>query len=437
MAYDKQIWVDDDGTLTVGTVVTADRMNHMEQGIEDASVVWRGDWDPEADYAVNDLAFYGGSTFRALEAIVGGANPEPVNDGARWAYVAQVGADGLPGPQGAQGDPGPQGDPGEPPDWEGAWSPDTAYVPNQIVLYQGSAYLTRGGAPANEPPTDGGPFDAYWTLIVSKGADGAPGDVGPAGADGAPGAKGDTGDTGPQGDPGPPPFFYGPWSPDISYSVGDLVQYGGQTFSSRGDPALNNPPTTGDETDVYWMLVAAKGADGAQGPQGDVGPAGAQGVAPPVIAAYLTKTVATALIATGNTRQVPIGNGAVDAFTFSADGATAFRYNQADESLTILVDGWYSIAAVMKASVNLGAFDSTRKITPALVTTAADALLTGGDTTGIPAIVDVPVPPYGGRSVPLNVIRFLPAGTRIFGSINNNSGANTTATITYFGIKAG
>ena len=37
MAYDKQVWIDDDGTLTVGTLVTADRMNHIEQGIEDAS----------------------------------------------------------------------------------------------------------------------------------------------------------------------------------------------------------------------------------------------------------------------------------------------------------------------------------------------------------------------------------------------------------------
>ena len=53
MAYDKQVWIDDDGTLTVGTLVTAERMNHIEQGIEDAgsavaqSIVWRGAWDPE------------------------------------------------------------------------------------------------------------------------------------------------------------------------------------------------------------------------------------------------------------------------------------------------------------------------------------------------------------------------------------------------------
>ena len=76
MAYDKQVWIDDDGTLTVGTLVTADRMNHIEQGIEDASET-AGTPGPQGD---------------------------PGPPGAD-------GADGAPGPQ---GDPGPPGEDGSP-----------------------------------------------------------------------------------------------------------------------------------------------------------------------------------------------------------------------------------------------------------------------------------------------------------------------------------
>ena len=148
MAYDKQTWVDDDGTLTVGTMVTADRMNHIEQGVADAgSSVWRGDFDPEADYDVNDLVFYGGSTFRALEAIAGGANPAPVNDAARWAFVARA---GDPGAQGPQGDPGADGAVGI--NWRGAWNGLIPYEVNDGVTYDGSSFRAIEAVAAPEPP---------------------------------------------------------------------------------------------------------------------------------------------------------------------------------------------------------------------------------------------------------------------------------------------
>jgi hypothetical protein len=38
MAYTKTAWVDDDGSSTVGTLVTAARMNKIEQGVFDASL---------------------------------------------------------------------------------------------------------------------------------------------------------------------------------------------------------------------------------------------------------------------------------------------------------------------------------------------------------------------------------------------------------------
>lgn len=46
MVYVPETWVDDDGTGTTGTSVTADRMNNIEQGVANAHVVLS--WQPAA-----------------------------------------------------------------------------------------------------------------------------------------------------------------------------------------------------------------------------------------------------------------------------------------------------------------------------------------------------------------------------------------------------
>ena len=120
----------------------------------------------------------------------------------------------------------------------------------------GGTYTIRATATtavlaAGNPPPD---VDAAWEVIAAKGTEG------------------------PQGPIGAAPFWNGAWRDDVAYETPDqLVSYQGSTYVSRGSSEVGNPPTTGDETDPYWQLVARKGDDGAQGPAGADGPAGPPG----------------------------------------------------------------------------------------------------------------------------------------------------------------
>ena len=155
MAYDKQVWIDDDGTLTVGTLVTAERMNHIEQGIDDAGsgvaqpVVWRNAWEPTVDYVVGDaVENEGGSYFAKVDVPGDPGNLEPYLDGITWGVIAERGLPGEPGEPGPQGDPGPAG---PAPEFVGNWSAEVNYGANQVVLYEGSAYVARERDRAEHP----------------------------------------------------------------------------------------------------------------------------------------------------------------------------------------------------------------------------------------------------------------------------------------------
>lgn len=97
-------------------------------------LVWRGSWDSETTYTVNDAVFFCGS---AYIAVVSNTDVTPNSEGGStdWSILVAeggVGPQGPPGPQGdpgAQGDqgvPGPQGPPGPPgdPGQPGAQGPD-------------------------------------------------------------------------------------------------------------------------------------------------------------------------------------------------------------------------------------------------------------------------------------------------------------------------
>ena len=54
--------------------------------------------------------------------------------------------------------------------WLGTWSSATAYIPNDVVFYNGSSYIAIL-ASTNQVPTN----TTYWQLMAQKGADGTPG----------------------------------------------------------------------------------------------------------------------------------------------------------------------------------------------------------------------------------------------------------------------
>jgi hypothetical protein len=106
-----------------------------------------------------------------------------------------------------------------------------------------------------------------------QGVPGPQGEVGLQGIQGEPGPQGTAGEIGPQGVPGEPGEdalwnFTGPYNIGLSYSIGDVVTYNGETFY-RTNPNGGNVGDTPSYASSFWALIAEKGAAGPQGLQGE------------------------------------------------------------------------------------------------------------------------------------------------------------------------
>ncbi|MFO0089603.1 MAG: hypothetical protein ACK518_02140, partial [bacterium] len=104
-----------------------------------------------------------------------------------------------------------------------------------------------------------------------QGVPGPQGEVGLQGIQGEPGPQGTAGEIGPQGVPGEPGEdalwnFTGPYNIGLSYSIGDVVTYNGETFY-RTNPNGGNVGDTPSYASSFWALIAEKGAAGPQGLQ--------------------------------------------------------------------------------------------------------------------------------------------------------------------------
>ena len=143
-----------------------------------------------------------------------GANGDPGPTGTSGANgdPGPTGPSGADGPTGPSGADGPTGATGPGFVYRGEYVAGPTYVPNDIVTYQGSAYICTGGntEPAVTPPVTG-----YWDLLAAAGADSTV--SGPSGANGDPGS---TGPSGANGDPGPT----GPSGPAGSGSGSNIVK---------------------------------------------------------------------------------------------------------------------------------------------------------------------------------------------------------------------
>ena len=93
---------------------------------------------------------------------------------------------GSAGPQGVQGIPGTPGAVGPAGlNWQGAWVPETSYVADDAVGYNGASWFCILATSGTTPPDLA---TANWALLASQGAQGIQGVQGPTGAQGPAGS---------------------------------------------------------------------------------------------------------------------------------------------------------------------------------------------------------------------------------------------------------
>ena len=136
----------------------------------------KGAYSAVTAYTVGDFVSSSGSYYTCIQNSTGNA-PTAGGDNAYWKLVASKGDTGTQGDQGIQGIQGETGPTGTSFIWKGDWSGATAYVANDVVASNGSAYVCILASTNNEPPNA-----TYWNLLAQKGLDGeGAGDVvGPA-----------------------------------------------------------------------------------------------------------------------------------------------------------------------------------------------------------------------------------------------------------------
>ena len=231
MSYIKQMWHDYDELLSKednivnGGVLTAERLNYMENGIEAAN---------------NNIGPQGPKGEDGKNATIEVATANTLEVGEK-AKVENVGTErnaillfSIPrGPQGIQGEVGPKGDKGD----RGEMGP------------QG----IKG-----ERGTKGEQGD--------KGDKGDRGEMGPQGIKGEKGEKGEQGEVGPQGDRGEK----GDTGDAATIKIGTVT-----TTTNESEVSIEN---SGDNHHAIFNFSIPKGIKGDKGDKGDQGEVGPQGI---------------------------------------------------------------------------------------------------------------------------------------------------------------
>jgi hypothetical protein len=286
-------------------------------------IAYQGSYAPATSYAVGDVVVFQGSSYVSLIAPNVGNAPD--SSPTAWGLLAAQGAQGLAGamgaaggtgpagpsgssgPQGPQGVAGPVGPAGSPGlVYEGTYSSTTNYAVGDVVVFQGSSFVSLAGFNVGQTP---GVSPVFWGVLTqqgpagptgaqglpgptgaagalgpvgppgstgAQGAQGIPGESGAQGIPGATGAQGLQGPAGPQGAAGPVGLnFMGAYSSAVNYALGDGVQFQGAGFVSLIANNLGNTPSLSPQD---WSMFAASGAVGATGPQGLQGVPGVNGM---------------------------------------------------------------------------------------------------------------------------------------------------------------
>ncbi len=293
-----------------------------------AGVAYQGTYASTANYGLNDIVSFQGSSYISLIAANHGNTPAA--SPGQWGVMA-LGAVGVQGPAGATGATGPQGltgpagpagpagpngaagsagAPGLPGlVYQGVYSSVTNYALGDVVLWQGASYASllngnHGNTPSLSPSQWGvltaqgpaGVMGAQGPQGVAgpqglpgsvgpngpsgpQGLQGIPGQAGAQGLTGPAGAQGLSGPMGPQGPAGPVGMsFQGAYSSTVNYAEGDGVIFNGSAYVSLVASNHGNAP---DQSPAWWSLFAtgSQGATGPAGPQGLPGTAGPSGSA--------------------------------------------------------------------------------------------------------------------------------------------------------------
>lgn len=216
------------------------------------------------------------------------------------------GKTGAQGPQGIQGEMGPQGPTGPTAvaniNAKGTYNGSTKYVRNDLVNYNGNAYVCIVASSTGVLPTN----TANWQLFVSQGAKGD---------------KGDTGATGPQGPTGAaglPALVYSQrreWTttptvnetitfPTNSFNrtpvVADVLRFPFLNTSTNKCYDCNSVCTAISGSNATFQYKSVVDITGIQGPKGDTGAQGPAGVSEDVAFNHWAPVINMVTVPTAN-----------------------------------------------------------------------------------------------------------------------------------------
>ncbi|MBW4038346.1 MAG: collagen-like protein, partial [Acidobacteria bacterium] len=244
-----------------------------------------GNYDSTVNYGVGAGVMWQGAGWVSL--VAGNQGHTPSLSPTYWAMFAASGAQGATGAAGPQGIPGVNGmdgaqGPAGPAGatgatgaagspglvYEGMYSSGTNYGVGDVVVFQGSSWVSLVGQNVGQSPASS---PAYWGVLTSvgpmgpQGVAGSQGVMGPQGVQGVAGPAGPTGAAGPMGMQGP------------AGAQGLTGATGGT--GAAGPQGLQGIPGAAGAQGLTGATGATgpQGATGAAGPMGPVGPAGANG----------------------------------------------------------------------------------------------------------------------------------------------------------------
>lgn len=275
---------------------------------------------------------------------------------------------GAQGPQGIQGEMGPQGPTGPTAvaniNAKGTYSNSATYVRNDLVNYNGNAYVCIVASSTGVLPTN----TDNWQLFVSQGAKGDKGDTGATGAQG------------PKGATGLPALVYSQrheWTttptvnatitfPTNSFNrtpvVGDVLRFPFLNTSTNKCYDCNSVCTAISGSNATFQYKSVVDITGIQGPKGDTGAQGPAGVSENVaFNHYCTSTFSIALKPAAGAAFMVAENTVFPKKVGVKSGDTIFAHwlNTIDNSTYIVIG---SVSGVNAGTVNclvVKAFETT------------------------------------------------------------------------------